>query len=194
MVRTEQPESTQALDDLRFIRETMQRATSFTAIPGWGQVAMGATALATAGLAARQASPAMWLAVWLGDAVLAASIALVAMQRKAQRSGSPLTSGPGRNFAFSFLPAIIAGTVLTAALYPSGLVRLLPAMWLLLYGVGVVTGGAFSVTIVPVMGLCFMLAGAVAFLLPSWGNSFMALGFGGLHIVFGFLIARRYGG
>jgi hypothetical protein len=190
----EHPASSQAVDDLRFIRETLQRAQSFTAIPGWGQVAMGVSALATAWLAARQASPAMWLAAWLGDAVLAASLALVATQRKAQRSGSPLTSGPGRNFAFSFLPAIVAGAILTAAVYPTGLARLLPGAWLLLYGVGVITGGAFSVAVVPVMGVAFMLTGVAALLLPALGNGFMALGFGGLHIVFGLLIARRYGG
>jgi len=183
-----------ALEDIRFIRDTMERSASFTAVPGLGQVAIGFSALAAAWLAARQTSPASWLSVWLGEAVLAVSIGLVAMQRKAQRLGAALTSGPGARFARTFLPAIVAGGILTVALFNAGLARLLPGTWLLLYGVGVFTGGAFSVRVVPAMGASFMLAGAAALLLPAWGSALMAFGFGGLHILFGSIIARRYGG
>jgi hypothetical protein len=183
-----------ALEDIRFIRETMERSSSFTAVPGWGQVAMGATALAAAWLAHLQTTPSNWVAVWLGEAVLGASLALVATQRKAQRAGAPLTSGPGSKFVRTFLPPIVAGAVLTVALYFSGRARLLPGTWLLLYGTGVVTGGAFSVTVVRSMGMLFMLAGVGGLLLPAWGDAFMAAGFGGLHLLFGILIARRYGG
>jgi hypothetical protein len=184
-----------AMDDLRFIRETMERSATFTAVPGWGQLAMGATAFVAAWIAARQTSSAMWLRVWLADAVIALAIAVVAAQRKAQRAGSPLTSGPARKFVLAFLPPVAAGALLTPVLYAAGLVRVLPAVWLLLYGAGVTTGGAFSVSIVPVMGACFMGTGVLALLAPAaWGNIFMAAGFGGLHALFGVLIARRHGG
>ena len=183
-----------ALDDLRFIRETLERSSAFTAIPGWGQVAMGASALPAAWLAARQSSPSMWLVVWLVDAVFAASIGIAATQNKAQRTNVPLTSGPGRKFALSFLPAVLAAAVLTVILYQSGLIRFLPGTWLLLFGAGVVSAGALSVAIVPAMGACFMLLGVAALIFPAAGNLWMALGFGGLHLGFGFGIARRYGG
>jgi hypothetical protein len=182
------------LEDLRFIRETLERSSAFTAIPGWGQVAMGASALPAAWLAARQSSPAMWLTVWLAEAVFASSIGIAATQNKAQRAGVPLTSGPGRKFALSFLPAVVAGAVLTLILYRSGLARILPGTWLLLFGAGVVSAGALSVPIVPALGTCFMFLGVAAFMFPAWGNLWMALGFGGLHLVFGLSIARRYGG
>lgn len=184
-----------AMDDLRFIRQTMERSAAFTAVSGWGQVVVGATALLAAWVAARQTSPLLWLRVWLVEAGIAVALALGTAYRKAGRAGLPLTSGPGRKFALSLLPPVVGGLVMTIVLVRGGLVRDLPGTWLMLYGAGVVTGGAFSVAIVPVMGICFMTAGVTAFMCPAaWGNGFMAAGFGGLHVVFGFLIARRYGG
>jgi len=184
-----------AVDDLRFIRETMERSASFTAVPGWGQVAMGLTALGAAWIARQQTVPSAWLQVWLGEAVVAIAVALLSTRTKAQKAGLPLTSGPVRKFLFSASPPLVAGAFLTLFLYRAGLVRDLPGAWLLLYGTGVVTGGAFSVASVPVMGACFMLTGAAAlFSPPAWGNYFMATGFGGLHIAFGLWIARKHGG
>ncbi|HYT03401.1 MAG TPA: hypothetical protein VEM13_00810 [Gemmatimonadales bacterium] len=190
-----EPLHDRALDNLRFIRQTMERAGSFTAVPGWGQVAVGVTALVAAGIAARQPTPELWLVTWLGEALVALTIGGSAMVRKAFAVHDPLLSGPGRRFGLSFLPPIVVGGLLTVALYRAGLWRALPGTWLLLYGTGFVTGGAFSVPIVPVMGVCFMATGAAALFGPAaWGNWLMAAGFGGLHIVFGGVIARRYGG
>lgn len=184
-----------AMEDLRFIRETMERSASFTAIPGWGGVVIGATALLTSLIASRQERLRDWLATWFVEGLIALVIAGWATNRKARAVNIPLFSGPGRKFALSLAPPLVAGALLTVVLYRSGMFGMLPAMWLLLYGAGVVTGGAFSVKVVPVMGLCFMLVGAVAlFSPPTWGNAFLAAGFGGLHILFGTLIARRYGG
>lgn len=156
---------------------------------------MGATALCATFVAAQQPTRNLWLATWVVEALLALVIGGWAMDRKARRVETPLLSGPGRKFAFSYAPPILVGTLLTIVLYRAGMANALPGMWLLLYGTGVVTGGAFSVKIVPVMGLCFMLLGAVALFAPvSWGNYLMAAGFGGLHIIFGIVIARRHGG
>ncbi len=183
-----------AMEDLRFIRQTMERSSSFTAVSGWGQVLVGVSALLAAAIAGRQITQ-RWLVVWIAEAVLACAIALTSIYRKASSKGLPLTSGPGRKFGISFLPPALAGLVLTIVLVKAGLPQFLPGTWLLLYGAGVVTGGAFSVAIVPVMGCSFILAGAAAFAAPlTWGSAFMAAGFGGLHILFGILIARKHGG
>jgi hypothetical protein len=89
---------------------------------------------------------------------------------------------------------MVVAALLTVPLFRANLGSELPGMWMLLYGVGVIAGGAFSVSVVPVMGVCFMAAGAAALFLPTFGNWVMAAGFGGLHILFGILIARRHGG
>ena len=184
-----------AIANLEFIRETMENASSFTAVSGWGQFATGASALLTGLIAARQVTMKAWLAIWIGQALGSVVIAGWAMHRKARRAGRPLLSRPARKFAHSFSPPMFVGALLTIVFYQSGLASSIPGMWLLLYGTAVVTGGAFSVGIVPVMGLCFMLVGAVALFSPAaWNNYFMLLGFGILHMVFGVLIARRHGG
>ena len=184
-----------AIDNLRYIRETMERASAFTAVPGWGQVVIGITAIAATFVAARQTTPRAWLGVWVAEAIISLLIAGWLMDRKARRLGVPLFSGPGRKVAFSLSPPMVVGALLTVALFRKGLFGVIPAMWLLLYGTGVVTGGMFSVGVVPIMGLCFMLLGAVGLFVPSsMGNWLMAAGFGGLHIVFGVIIARKYGG
>jgi hypothetical protein len=183
------------MDDLSFIRRTMERATAFTAVPGWGGVAMGAVALIAAPVASRAQTALGWVACWVTAAVIALVIGGWAMAAKARRGGTPILSWSGQRFVLSFLPPIAVGALLTVVLARSGLVQALPGTWLLLYGTGVVTGGAFSVRAVPVMGACFMLLGAVALFGPaSWGNPLMAAGFGGLHLLFGLIIARRHGG
>src|SRR4051812_25617617 len=165
------------MDNLRFIRETMERASSFTAVSGWAQVAIGVTALVATLLAARQVSARAWLAVWVMDALLSLVISGWAMSRKARTLETPLLSAPGRKVVLSLAPPIFAGALLTILFYRVGLAGDIPGMWLLMYGTGIVTGGAFSVRIVPVMGLCFMLMGALALFCPgAWANFFMAAG------------------
>ncbi|HTA57987.1 MAG TPA: hypothetical protein VK805_07530 [Candidatus Baltobacteraceae bacterium] len=189
------PIDARAADHLRYIRETMESAAEFTAVPGWGGVAMGATALAAAFLASRQNSPRAWLAVWLAEVFVAVAIAASAAATKARRANSSLFRGPGRKFTLSFAPPIIVGGLLTLALFQFGAFSVLPGVWLLLYGTAIVTGGAFSVRAVPIMGLCLMALGAAALFAPAaWGNVFMAAGFGIVQIGFGVWIALRYGG
>jgi hypothetical protein len=184
-----------ARDNLRFIRETMERAGSFTAVPGLGGVAMGITALGAAAIASLQVSSLSWLLTWVAEAFVAIGIASWTTYSKARQSEMALFSGPGRRFVYSFAPPLFVGALLTILHLRTSEIGPIPGQWLLLYGTGVVTGGAFSIRIVPLMGLCFMVLGAVALFCPwTWGNAFLAAGFGGLHIIFGGVIARKYGG
>jgi hypothetical protein len=183
------------LEQLAYIRKTMESAGSFTAVPGRGQVVIGLTALLAAYIAAGQGSPLRWLDVWLMEAGLALAIAGYAIARKAKRAGQSLSTVPTRKFAMNFVPPLLAGALLTWALVTAGALSFIPGAWMLLYGAAVITGGAFSVGIVPVMGVCFFTLGAVSLFTPaSWANYELALGFGVLHIIFGVVIARRHGG
>jgi hypothetical protein len=184
-----------ALDNLAFIRETMERSASFTAIPGYGGMLMGATAIGAAVIAHNQASIRGWLITWLVEAFLAFGIGMLAMWQKTKNSGDSLLSAPARKVAYGFAPPIIAGIIITSLFYFKGLFALLPTVWLTLYGTAVVTGGAYSVRIVPIVGWIFVGLGLLSVFLPTaYGNWLMAIGFGLLHLIFGLVIAKRYGG
>jgi hypothetical protein len=183
------------MDNLQYIRGAMERAGLFTTVPGLGGVLMGSTALVAAWMAGPPRGEARWLAVWAVEAAVALAIGLAAALEKSHRTRMPLLSGPGRKFLAGFSPALVAGVLLTAALSHAGAAVFLPGMWLLLYGAAVVSGGANSVRVVPLMGACFMGMGALALLTPpGLGTVFLAAGFGGLHILFGTVIAIKYGG
>lgn len=185
----------EAHDNLRFIRETMQRSHAFTAVPGWGGLAMGVTALPAAWLAHRAATPDRWLLTWLIEANLAGLIGLAALIAKSRASGQALGGGAARGFALGFTPPLAAGALLTAVFRLQGWTAHLPGVWLLLYGTGVITGGSHSIRLVPILGALFVALAVVAFAAPApLGDLWMALGFGGLQILFGFIIGRRHGG
>lgn len=192
---TDLPLHDRAAENIRFIRDTMERAGAFTAVPGWGGVGMGITALAAAVLAAGQSSVDRWLLTWFAEGWLAFAVGGIAMVRKAARLETPLTAKPGRRFLLAYAPPILVGALLTLALYRAGFTTLLPALWLLCYGAAVMAGGALSVPAVPVMGGCFLALGVAAlFAPPAAGDWLLAAGFGGVHIGFGVYIARRHGG
>jgi len=184
-----------AIDNIRYIRQTMERAGSFTAVPGVGGILMGATALVASLWASRVPDIRSWLLIWLFAAFTALSLGVAFAARKAHAVKLPLFSGPGRKFVVGLAPPMLAGAILTAALYQTGATGLIPGAWMLLYGTGVLTGGAASVRVVPVMGLCFMLVGTASLFAPAaWKNELLAAGFGGIHILFGTIITVKYGG
>jgi uncharacterized integral membrane protein len=173
----------------------MQRSSTFTAVPGWGLCAMGATALIATPVAMRQQTTEGWLAAWLAEALIAFTIALFSMQRKASQQGTDMMSTVGRRLIMGLLPALVAGGVLTVAIVWDGSTRLIPGVWLLLYGIGIVQAGAFSVRAVPAMGTVFIVLGAIALPIAwPWANVMLAAGFGLAHVGFGAFIARRHGG
>ena len=191
----------------------MERTSEFTAVPGWGGVMMGITAIIAAFVAHRQPTVVGWMSVWAAEALIGFAIGVFATSYKTRKHGVPLLSGQGRKFLLGLLPAVLSGMVLTLAVYGYDIgptneyfaqqsvvdakasVQLLPGLWLMIYGAGVIAAGMFSIRLIPMMGGLFMLVGALALIAPAaWGNLFMGIGFGGLHIAFGAYIAQKYGG
>jgi hypothetical protein len=184
-----------ALDNLKFIRETMERSAHFTAVPGYGGMLMGITAIAAAVIANGQVLLRDSIMTWLIEAGLAFAIGLLAMWQKSKIAGQSLVSAPAKKFAFGFSPPLIVGVVIALGLSLHGYFYVLPPVCMLCYGAAVVCGGAFSVRVVPIMGWCFIALGAIAFALPTnYGNLMMAASFGVLHVIFGAIIAKKYGG
>lgn len=183
-----------AEDNLRYIREAMERAGSFTSIPGWGGFVIGLTAIATA-IVAAQFDSKRWLAAWLIDAVVAAIIGAITAAIKGRRAGTSFTSVASRRFFTAYGAPLIAGAIITLALWRVDAYAAMPATWLLLYGTSFVSSGAFSIRVIPLLGICFMLLGIAAALVPfAVANVLLGAGFGGLHVIFGLIIARRFGG
>ena len=187
--------SDRAIDNVKYIRDMMERSASFTAVPGYGGMLMGTTAVAAAYIASQQPYLRNWLIVWLTEAFLAAAIGFLAMWQKSKIAGDSLTSAPARKFAFGFAAPLIAGVAITLGLWRYEHYEVMAPIWMLCYGAAVITGGAFSVRAVPVMGWVFMAFGAAAFALPAvYSNYLMLASFGLTHIVFGAIIAKKYGG
>lgn len=190
-----EPLSGRAAENLRFIRQAMERGATFTSIPGIGGAVMGGVALAASGFAARQPSGDRWLITWLVAAAVAAVLGLIAMARKAKRAGATLTGANARRFALGMAAPFIAGAAITYELWAVRSFTAMPPTWLLLYGAGVLTGGIVSVPVVRIIGVCFMALGILAIVTPAeWGNLWLAIGFGGLQVGFGIYIARNHGG
>ncbi|HEX7081275.1 MAG TPA: hypothetical protein VF329_09690 [Gammaproteobacteria bacterium] len=184
-----------ALAHLRYIRDTMEAAHTFTSVPGKGCIAMGLTALMAAVLDSIPNLTPYWLPIWLAAAVAAVGLASYFFVQKARAQGLSLWRGVARRFFLTLLPALVAGAVLTGALIDSDARDLVAGSWLLLYGAGLAASGVFSIRPVMLAGFGFMALGTLAFLLPpEWTTALLALGFGGFHVVLGVIILRRHGG
>ena len=197
MVPERRPHSitNRAADDLTFIRSAMERSSGFTAVPGAGGVVTGTVGLIAALVAAKQPNPDRWLMIWLVAAFVGVIVELTAMTWKARRAGLTLTGLNARRFALGIAAPLVAGAAITYQLWTVRSFAVMAPAWLLLYGAGVLAGGMFSVPVVRVLGVCFMATGIAAVLTPpEWGDIWLAIGFGGLHIGFGAYIARNLGG
>jgi hypothetical protein len=192
-----------AREDLQYIRRTLEAAGQFTAVPGKGLMATGFVALAgvvinslfTGPPWGPGASPAVALDVW--GYVLGFSLAICSygIHRKSLQLRTPLQAPLLRKLLWSLCPSLFVGGILTSVAVRSGNLDWLPVIWLGCYGAAVVNGGQVSVAPVRYMGLCLMVTATAAAASPAaMGLTWLAIGFGWLHIVYGAYIAWRHNG
>jgi hypothetical protein len=193
-VTTPTPNSqNEAKETLDYIRRTMETASTYTAVSGWGLVVSGAVGILATWLAWLRDIPAD-LRVWIPAAIVSVAAASVANAMKAKKIDVPVWSGVLRRVFWVVVPVLVAGALLTFALEANGATQLLPGTWLALYGAGVAAGGTFSVRAIRWMGVIFLALGAVALVRPDAGLVMLGIGFGALHIGAGLDITWRHGG
>jgi len=181
---------TQVAATLRYIRGTMEAASSL-AVPGSAGSAMGIVGLLAAALSSTAALRAHWLAIWLLAAAVAAGLGIALMARPSSLRGLTLSGTPLRKFALCLVPSMFAGLVMTAVHWTAGNLHAIPGTWLLLYGCALVAASVPTTGAIAVMGGLFIALGLLALLLPDGLQTLMlGTGFGGLHLLFGFLIGR----
>jgi len=187
--------ATRAADNLHFIRATMERSVLFTALPGSAGLLLGLDGIAASILGARCHSPEAWLMVWIAAAFLGLAIGLWSVARRARELSVSLTRGPGRSFALGLAAPLLAGALITGQLWRYGAFGAMPATWMVLYGCALLSAGTFSLRKVRTMGLAFFAAGVLSLITPlqpgGWqNNTLLAFVFGGLHLLFAWLVAR----
>ncbi|HVY64974.1 MAG TPA: hypothetical protein VHH11_09160 [Gammaproteobacteria bacterium] len=184
-----------AVENLQYIRRTIEAAHTFTTVPGKGCIAMGVTALAAVAAESYPPLAVHWLAIWVGAAAVACALALWFMEKKAHAQGLSLRRSVAKRFFMTLAPAFLTGAILTAALVGRVDRELITATWLLLYGTGLTTCGLFAVPAVFTAGVAFMALGAATLWLPPGSaHVVLALGFGGIHLALGAAILRHHGG
>jgi len=184
-----------AQDNLRYIRGAMERAERVSAVSGMGVMAMGVIALLAMAVGAVVQDPWLQLLVWIGTAFVAGGAGILGCWVKARKNDLPFFADPGRRFLLCLIPALMVGVVLTVSLLSTAEMSLLPGLWMMLYGAGVLAAGTYASAPVMHMGGAFVLAGLFTHALPAgWANVLLGVTFGGLHLYFGYQVYRHHGG
>ena len=176
---------------LRYIRASMD-AAAFVAVPGSAGIAMGSIGLLATVVSSTRGLHEYWLAVWLVAAALGGGVGFALMMRPASLRGLSLYGTPLRKFALGLFPALLAGAVLTPVLWSTGSLHAIPGTWLLLYGCALISASVAATPMIAIMGAAFVGLALVALVAPDRLQILLlGAGFGGLHVLFGFLIGRK---
>ena len=192
----------EARENLRVIRQTMERSTKYSTLSGISGVLVGlagiAGVVATWVLgpgAAIYHHPLRLASIWIVTLFTAIGIDLICNKRRAARVGKHIVSSLGAHIVLAALPAFFAAGILTYFFFQHHLLIYLWGVWMLCYGLAICAVGLFSVRPATYLGSAFVIAGAATLLMPAvpYHLIMMAVTFGGFHILYGVLMARRHG-
>ena len=183
-----------ALGTLAYIRASIESSSSMD-VPGMAGIVMGIIGLLAAIVVSLPRWAAHWLGIWLAAAAVAFLLGGALVARQIVQRGHTRYLGPARKFLLCLCPALFAGAVLTQVCVTAGMANVIPGMWLLLYGCAVLSASTVTTAgiarLICIMGAIFVALGLMTFALPATAHTAMlGLGFGVLHIIFGFLIGR----
>jgi hypothetical protein len=195
-VQSEAPAAieSRALGTLAYIRASIESSSSMD-VPGMAGIVMGIIGVLAALVVSTPRWAAHWLGIWLAAAAIALLLGGALVARQTVQRGRASYWGPVKKFMLCLCPALFAGAVLTLVFGIGGMSNVIPGMWLLLYGCAVLSASTVTIAeiarLICIMGGLFVALGLAAFALPATAHTAMlGLGFGVLHIVFGFLIGR----
>jgi hypothetical protein len=183
-----------ALGTLAYIRASIESSSSMH-VPGMAGIVMGVIGLLAAIVVSLPRWAAHWLGIWLAAAAVAFLLGGALVARQIVQRGHTRYLGPARKFLLCLCPALFAGAMLTLVFVSAGMTNVIPGMWLLLYGCAVLSASTVTIAgiakLICIMGALFVALGMITFALPTMAHTAMlGLGFGVLHVIFGFLIGR----
>lgn len=197
------------IDDLKEIKDTMDRATRFISLSGLSGVSTGITALTGAFLAYQAvfknddyliynavdiSSKNLWylLLISMGTLILSVACAIFFTNRKTKKQNQGVWNVQVKRLLINLSIPLITGGLLCLMLLLKGFVGFLFPLTLIFYGLALVNGSKYTLTEIRNLGLIQILLGLIAFQFINYGLVFWALGFGVFQIIYGLIVQKKY--
>lgn len=185
--------SDRAAGNLDFIRETIRQTRTVSSLSGTGLIMMGVIGCLASGMTLTlwsDPADAFSLTLWQVAALAAAATGALSIAIRVRRRAEAFWTQAGQRFVLCLAPSLAVGALLTAALSGGPNAGLLPGIWMLSYGAGVLAASTYASMLLTLMGGLFLLLGAAALLMPVLAAPGLLVGFGFAHVAFGLLLLR----
>ena len=192
------------IEDIKAIREMMEKSTKFLSLSGFSGIIAGVAALMGACIAYYllrdpSFSDYSWMhkmLLLLSDAIGVLVISIVASVwlswRKAKRKGETLFNRTTYRILYSLAVPLVAGGIFCLIYMLKGELSTVISGTLMFYGLALVNASKYTYGEIHYLGLIEIALGLAAALYGSCGLIFWALGFGVCHIIYGLAMYMKY--